>query len=380
MILDFVTLVPEPGVADPSDIAAALQALAAHAGLRGAVGPTIASASTTSIFAGTGDAVALVKVSGTTGISSFGVHDAGERRWVRFTGVLTVNHSSALVCPGAVNITTEVGTLLLVEGDGTNVTVLMVWHPSVLAGVSIGLPPGHLFGMTLSNDPGDMNNDVAIAAGKARSDGDTANIVLAAPIVKRLDANWAAGSNQGGLDTGSKANQTTYHVFAIDDGAGTEDALFSTSLASPTLPGGFAIKRRIGSVITDASGNIRAFTQNGDRFQLTTPFLDVNSTGIGTSRSLLALTVPAGVRVEAMIRAYSSVAGGNVMVLTDPAEADTAPSLSAAPMQTFNGAGQAFDGRVQTDTSRQIAARSNAAGQLLRVATYGWIDRRGRDA
>jgi hypothetical protein len=366
-----------------ANTAAAIAGWAEHEtllGLSTTVGPTLASASTTSIFAGTADKVQLVRVSGTTGISSFGVNAAGERRWVVFTGVLTVNHSSAIVCPGAVNVTTEVGTVLLVEGDGTNVAVLMVWHPSVLAGVSIGLPRGHLFGLTLANNATDANNDIDVATGNARSDDDTANITLGTLLVKRLDANFTAGTNQGGLDTGSKANSTTYHVFVISNGASTVDVLFSTSLASPTMPSGYTKKRRLGSVITDASGNIRAFTQRGDRFQLGTPVLDFNASSIGTSRSLLALTVPAGLALEASIRAYATVAGANVMVLTDPAEADAAPSLSAAPLHTLNGAGQAFMGLVGTDTSRQIAARSNAAGQLLRVNTYGWVDRRGRDA
>jgi hypothetical protein len=299
---------------------------------------------------------------------------------VVFTGVLTVNHSAGLLCPGAVNITTEAGTVLLVEGDGTNVAVLTVWQPSSLAGATLALPAGHLFGLGLTNNTTDADNDIDVATGTARSDDNAANITLSGVLVKRLDANFAAGTNQGGLDTGSKANSATYHVFAISDGASTVDVLFSTSLGSPTMPSGYTKKRRLGSVITDGSGNIRAFVQTGDRFQLTTPVLDFNASTIGTARSLVALTVPAGLKVEAMIRAYSTVTGANVMVLTDPAEADTAPSLSAAPLHTLNGAGQAFQGVIGTDTSRQIAARSNAATQLLRAATFGWIDRRGRDA
>lgn len=50
------------------------------------------------------------------------------------------------------------------------------------------------------------------------------------------------------------------------------------------------------------------------------------------------------------------------------------------PGHTLNAAGQQHQGRVRTNTSRQIAYRGNTTGTILRVWTYGWIDRRGRDA
>lgn len=382
MILDFATLVPEPGTVDPSDLATALQALAALAGVRGTTPPTIASASTCSIFATTGDDVGHLLVSGTTGITAFGANNAGERRIVEFTDVLTVNYSSAIDCPGEANYVTEAGTMALVVGLGSgNVKLRHISHPSQLAGVTQALPPGFLFGLTLANNAADANNDIDVAVGRARNDADGANLVLASALTKRLDANWTAGTNQGGLDTGSKANSTTYHVFLIAQAGGANvDVLFSATLASPTMPGGYTVKRRIGSIMTDGSGNIRPFKQVGDEFQLVTPVLDVNVASMTTARELRALTVPGGLSVAAMLRAYSPVAGGQVIILSDPLEADTAPSLSAAPMMTLNGAGQAFHGVVRTDSNRQIATRSNTAGTILRAATFGWIDRRGRDA
>lgn len=379
MILDFSTLVPEPGTVDPSDLADSLQALAALAGVRDAAVPTIASASTTSIFAGGGDAVHLVEVTGTTAISSFGAHDAGERRLVRFASAgVVINHSTAIACPGAVNVTSEAGTVILVVGDGTNVRVWQVWHPSALVTVGPALPPGFIFGLGLANNSGDATNDLDIAVGRCRDAADTANLVLAGPLTKRLDATWAAGTNQGGLDTGSKANSTTYHVWLIGDGT-TVDVLFSTSASSPTMPGGYTLKRRIGSIITDGSGTIRPFVQAGDDFLLVTPALDVNVSTLGTSRSLYALTVPAGLVVDAKIRAYNLSGSANVWI-GPPAEADQAPSTSASPLFTLAGADWNAALRIRTDTSRQIAARSNSGSTSWRAVTLGWIDRRGRDA
>ncbi len=50
----------------------------------------------------------FVEISGTTGITSFGTNYYGPRL-LRFTGVLTLTHASALNLPGAANITTAAG-------------------------------------------------------------------------------------------------------------------------------------------------------------------------------------------------------------------------------------------------------------------------------
>lgn len=49
------------------------------------------------------------------------------------------------------------------------------------------------------------NDDLDIATGGA-IDGANAHVMtLASALTERLDANWAVGTNQGGLDTGSVA-------------------------------------------------------------------------------------------------------------------------------------------------------------------------------
>ena len=101
------------------------------------------------------------------------------------------------------------------------------------------LHPGFLFGCTLSNAATDLVNDITIAAGKARDATDAVNLILAIGLTKRLDANWAVGDAQGGLDTGSIAN-TTYHVWLIKrSDTGVVDALFSASATTPTMPANY---------------------------------------------------------------------------------------------------------------------------------------------
>ena len=383
MALDFSTLIPVGGAVDPLNLAAACQRLSDLAAASGDAVPAVPSNATCSIFAGDADATMLVSITGTTGITSFGVHEAGERRLVRFASAgCTVTHSAGLSCPGGANFTSEAGTLALVVGDGTDTAVWQVWHPSVLGGATLALPPGFIFGLTLSNNVTDATNDIDIAVGRCRDDADTVNHIHAIVLTKRLDAVWGEGTNAGMLDTGTKANSTTYHLFSIGNGVAT-DYVVSASLSSPNMPTGagglYTTKRRLGSIITDGSGVIRAFVQAGDEFLLVTPVLDVNVSTLGTSRSLYALTVPAGLSVEAMIRAYNLSGAANVWI--GPAsEADQAPSDSASPLFTLAGTDWNSALRIRTNTSRQIAARSNAGSTSWRAATLGWTDRRGRDA
>src|SRR4029453_16515286 len=104
-------------------------------------------------------------------------------------------------------------------------------------------------------------------------------------LVKRLDAAWAVGSNAGGLDTGTKANNTWYHVWVIANStSGVVDALLSINATTPTMPSGYDKKRRIGSIKTGSSGAIRAFDQLGDEFEWVDPNVDaIEVTNPGTA-------------------------------------------------------------------------------------------------
>lgn len=72
-------------------------------------------------------------------------------------------------------------------------------------------------------------------------------------------------SGAGGLDTGSEAADTIYHVYVIADstGANSPDTLLSTSSTSPTMPTGYDIHRRLGAIINNSSSNIQGFVQSG---------------------------------------------------------------------------------------------------------------------
>jgi hypothetical protein len=148
--------------------------------------------------------------------------------------------------------------------DGTN----PVWSDN-LATTTIGgqsLLPQQI---TISNGT-DADHDIDFTAGNFNFD-DGSGQAVATALTKQLDAAWVAGDNAGGLDTGSVATDTTYYCFAIYNPATqTSDFLFSTSSSSPTMPSGYTKKKRIASLLTDGSGNIRngnyTFFDSGYRF------------------------------------------------------------------------------------------------------------------
>jgi len=250
------------------------------------------------------------------------------------------------------------------------------------------LPTGYLFGLTLSNNSVDATNDMDITTGKCRDGTDAVNMALASALTKRLDATWVVGTNQGGLDEGVVGNNT-YHVWLIKrSDTGVVDVLFSLSLATPTMPTSYNYKRRIGSIVR-TGGAIKAFKQDGDTFVWKVPVGDVAATNPGTSAVSRTLTVPAGIRVEAILSAVGRSAAGAAdnptsVFISDLSTTDTLPDASVFNTIVYNGgAVQNYSGtmmRVFTDTSAQVRSRVgvSTANTILYISTHGWMDARGR--
>jgi len=127
-----------------------------------------------------------------------------------------------------------------------------------------GFDKGYIVGMKLSNDTVDADHDIDINEGECRDAADAVDMVLSA-ITKRIDAAWAVGTNQGGLDTGIVSTDVVYSVWAIyRDDTEVTDVLFSLSHTAPTMPSNYTHKRWIGWVLTDGSSNILPFSMNGE--------------------------------------------------------------------------------------------------------------------
>lgn len=243
---------------------------------------------------------------------------------------------------------------------------------------------GHIVGLTLSNNVSDATNDIDLAVGEAAStETNPVLMVLASALTKRLDANWAAGTNQGGLDTGSIAN-TTYHVWLIRrPDTGAVDALFSASATSPTMPTNYTQKRRIGSIIR-ASAAIVSFRQTGDVFKRAA-VTDRSSTA-AAAVALLALSVPTGISVQPILAADLTV---NINSNVDSGIGDAAAgNIELRYIQTVStSAGSSsrayIDGGVFTNASGQVYFSTTiSTGTIIsnNLVTLGWIDTRGRNA
>jgi hypothetical protein len=82
-----------------------------------AKGINIASAATTNIATATGN---YVVVTGTTTITALGTAQAGSRRIVQFSGILTLTHNAtSLILPTAANIITAVGDIAVFISEGS---------------------------------------------------------------------------------------------------------------------------------------------------------------------------------------------------------------------------------------------------------------------
>ena len=248
-----------------------------------------------------------------------------------------------------------------------------------------------LAGCQLSNDGTTPNSVIDVAAGIAMS-SDQLLLMDIGAFTGSTAGIWATGTGANKMDTSTAvAANTWYHVYVIGGGGTATDILFSTNATAPTLPSTYTKQRRLGSFKTAAaSTNILAFTQTGDYFLWTASVLDIDGpANPGTNAVTRTLaSVPTGVSVFPIFTANMDASTSTtVVVLSDLSANDEVPSESAAPLGLLRSAANGLDsafigGGIRTNTSGQIRSRfsSSTAAATLRIATLGWIDRRGRDS
>lgn len=250
-----------------------------------------------------------------------------------------------------------------------------------------------LQGLTLSNDSGTPNTILDVAAGACTDDNTTitSRILMVLPaITGTISGTWVVGTGQPKLDGGAVTINTWYDVYAIKrTDTGVTDIVFGVGGSPVNLPTNYNKKRRIGSFLTDGSSHIIAFKQQGDEFLWNVvPTLNVNATNPGTAAVTTVVTTPLGT-VTTAILAMGGINGSNnwTALLSPLAISDQAPSSTAAPLgtrtQALTGpiAGVQGPVLVRTDVFSTIRYRLSASGasDIFRLATWGWMDRRGQD-
>lgn len=238
----------------------------------------------------------------------------------------------------------------------------------------------YLAGLTLST--AGSSTTFSVAAGVA-TDSTNADVMTLGSSISKTTSAWAVGTGSGGLDTGSIAASTWYHIYLIKrPDTGVVDILISLSATAPTLPTNYTLFRRIGSLKTDSSSQWVLFIQNGDEFMWMTPFSDVNTTTLGTTPLLVALSVPTGLKINALFRVGFSHATATTMgLINSPDETATTPYTpagNASVLAPVNNGSYFAVFNLRTDTSGRIRAVSQSSNSSLAIATYGWIDIRGR--
>jgi hypothetical protein len=256
----------------------------------------------------------------------------------------------------------------------------------------------HIAGLTYQNFSGDTTNDIQILPGSCRDSTNTADMLVSASFSKRLDASWAVGDTNGGIDTGSVAN-TSYHIWLIKrSDTGVVDALFSLSATSPTMPTNYDKKRRIGSflriggvnrtisVLEEAGGAIEVLVSPSE-----TSAFSAAATGTLATVPNLAL----GVKFLGIFALYSDgviasvgsgASGAPRLAVWSPDQASI--NLASGATQMASASTNDADGTVQStylggmyrvrmDTSNRVMVASNNFGVAnCKMLSFGWVDYR----
>lgn len=244
-------------------------------------------------------------------------------------------------------------------------------------------PRGYIDGFVCSRHAGDTDHDLQITAGTCRNEANTATFSLTSSIVKRIDASWAEGTNQGGLFSGTVAAVDSYHVCVIaKDTDGTIDVGFDTSPVGANKPAGWTFIRRVWSVRTDASANIFPFYQIGDVCRYPIPQLNVSTASISTTATTVGITVPTGIVVDAQIRSRGRHTATVYTLITALDDVDQLPSVDLFDDSFGDSYIDSAEIYRKTNTSAQIRYRHSATVSIINWAlwTMGYVDRRGRDA
>lgn len=260
------------------------------------------------------------------------------------------------------NFVTAGGSVLVLMNGSTDFLDARLFHSNVASPViqpqssftatylgEAGLPTpvvepvkrGHLWGCVVSNDAGDLVNDLAVSAGEcASAQSPYTNMVTTTKMTKRLDAAWTAGDGNGGLDQGSIAN-TSYHMHRIRNPAtGVIDHILSLShdeilpmtvtIATPAvvtctdhgLIAGAPIKFVTDGILpTGITPNTQYYVQstgltvNAFRISTSNGGADVNTTGSqsGNHQMVPGPLLPAGYTQFRRISSHRRV-GGNLII------------------------------------------------------------------
>jgi len=187
--------------------------------------------------------------------------------------------------------------------------------------------------LSIKNNTTNPNYQVDVSADTVLLEDSSKAILRIDALSETVDIS-SSGAN--GLDTGSEAGSTWYHIWAIAKADGTKDCLLSASATAPTLPAGYTYKAYLGAVYNNGSGDFIAFHQYDNN-------VSIMETGVlagGTESSYTSVSLAAAVPSTAKtITGFMSAIGGEA---SQPGGYIAATSAGLNPVTVQSGGAFGF--------------------------------------
>ncbi len=350
---------------------------------------------------GTADAHVLSIAGGKQGIANY--QDGAMFRFRPVASNLTTTPTVNINGRGVKTVIHEDGTALLVgelnpqrdaflrfdSADPNNIKLLDI----SLSLVNANFPRGYISGFLHANDVTDQNNDISVGTGVCRDDANSMNMIGSA-MIKRIDANWVAGSGNGGFPTAlTLSPDTWYRFFAI--GNPTTSAVDygwdTSSIAANLLTDatGFTTFRQIAWHYRTAGLIINRYRQNAadpSVIMWNTPSIDVNEARSTTPANKTVLVPPDAIGIFSFMSVNN--AGFSTGITdrlydpdnpTDPAVVDGNTNLQSVRFAAGEAQRNATVLRVKVNSSSQVRVLGSITQEFRLINTQGYVYGRGRE-
>ena len=301
-------------------------------------------------------------------------------------GFRAVASSGFAIDPNSSETINEAATLSVLPGD---LAVCVSTGSAWLAMVDRAAPMGRggIDGCTVSNDAGDLTNDLAISVGHAMDSTAARLMRLTTALTgKQLDVAWAAGSAAGLRYSSDSLGNGTWVLLLMEHLANNvTDVIAHLHSTTPTLPSGYVYKRELARVLREG-GALVPFYQIGDEFYRKVLAPDYSQANQGTAAILVPLSVPLGIEGWALVTIHvdNGTTGQIYGLATSPSQTDSVPAQTLHNFASANGTSARGSDTlwVPFDTSGRIRIRASAwsTSDTIKVHTHGWRLQRGRNA
>lgn len=184
----------------------------------------------------------------------------------------------------------------------------------------------------------------------------------------------ASGAN--GLDTGSEATSTWYHIWGIGKSDGTLDGVLSVSASAPTLPAGYTYYGYLGAVYNNGSGNFVTFVQSGNKVtQSNTLVVNAQTNASFTSVSLTAVVPPTATAVRVFAGADSSSGTNTVTIVVSGGGSGTTPTYGNDIFlqgSSVGASGVFGNGNAILSTAQSISYYTSGTNNRGYINVTGW--------